>query len=184
MEKKIIKRIKKGDDEAFTILYNQYANYALRVGLAITRNKANSADAVQETFIRVFRNIDKFDIEKPFKPWFYKILINECRRIMYSSKDTLPIDEKMENTNLLSKEDVYRFQEYEVLYKAIQELDEINRIPIILKYLQDFSGKEISEILDLNINTVKSRLYKGRKKLKKILDDLEGGMVDNEQIIR
>lgn len=82
MEKKIIKRIKAGDWDAFSLLYNQYADYALRVGMAVTRSRANSADAVQETFIRVYRNIDKFDIDKPFKPWFYKILINECRRIM------------------------------------------------------------------------------------------------------
>ena len=179
MEKKIIKRIKDGDDEAFAILYNQYADYALRVGLAVTRNKANSADAVQETFIRVFRNIDKFDIKKPFKPWFYKILINECRRIMYSPTDTLPIDEKIENNSQLSKEDNYNFQEYEILYKAIDELNEINRIPIILKYLQDFSEKEISEILEINVNTLKSRLYKGRQYLKKIFEEIEGGKKNN-----
>lgn len=179
MEKKIIKRIKAGDWDAFSLLYNQYADYALRVGMAVTRSKANSADAVQETFIRVYRNIDKFDIDKPFKPWFYKILINECRRIMTPSPDILPMDEILENDTQLSQEDKYRFQEYEDLYKAIQELDETNRIPIILKYLQDFSEKEIAEILGLNINTVKSRLYKGRQKLKKALGDFDGGRVNS-----
>lgn len=179
LEKKLINRIREGDQEAFATLYNQYADYALRVGLAVTKNMANSADAVQETFIRVYRNIDKFDIEKSFKPWFYRILINECRRIMYSSGDTLSMDEQIENSGQLSEEDQYKFQDYEGLYKAIQELDEINRVPIILKYLQDFSEKEISEILDLNLNTVKSRLYKGRQKLKKVLEDSEEGRINN-----
>jgi RNA polymerase sigma-70 factor (ECF subfamily) len=174
VEKKLIKRIKKGDNEAFAALYHQYADYALRVAIAVTKDSANGADAVQETFIRIHKNISKFDTNRPFKPWFYKILINECRRIMYFSTDALPIDEMVGNDIQLSKEDLYEFQEYEVLYKAIQNLDEINRVPIILKYLQELSEKEISEVLDLNVNTVKSRLYKGRQKLKRLMEE-EGG---------
>src|SRR5690554_5395654 len=95
LEKKWIKRIQEGDQEAFGMLYNKYADYALRVGLAVTKNRANGADAVQETFLRVYRNIHKFDNKKPFKPWFYKILINECRRIMYFSTDALPMEEML-----------------------------------------------------------------------------------------
>lgn len=174
MEEIVIKRIKEGDKEAFAVLYHQYSDYALRVAMAITKNRANGADAVQETFIRVYKNIHKFNTKKPFKPWFYKILINECRRIIKSPISTLPIDEKIENNVQLSEEDFYEFEEYDKLYKMIQMLDEMNRIPIILKYLQDFSEKEISEVLDLNINTVKSRLYKGRKKLKRLLKEKEG----------
>lgn len=177
LEKTIIERIKEGDQEAFAVLYHQYADYALRVGFAVTKDRANGADAVQETFIRVYRNIHKFNENKPFKPWFYKILINECRRIMYFSTDALPMDDQLENNVQLSREDPYPFQEYEDLYQGIQNLDEIHRIPIILKYLQDFSEKEIAEILDLNINTLKSRLYKGRQKLKKFLE--EGGRANN-----
>lgn len=179
MEKKLIKRIKKGDPEAFATLYHQYAEYALRVAMAITKDVADGSDAVQETFIRVHKNIFKFDLKRPFKPWFYKILVNECRRIMHFSTDALPIDEKIGNDIQLSEEDVYQFQEYEVLYRAIQNLDEINRVPIILKYLQDFSEKEISEVLDLNINTAKSRLYKGRQKLRRMLEEGEGGRENN-----
>ena len=57
MQKDIIVRIKNGDKEAFEQLYNEYIEYALRTATAITRNKPDAADAVQETFIRVFRNI-------------------------------------------------------------------------------------------------------------------------------
>ena len=96
---------------------------------------------------------------------------------MYFSTDALPMDDQLENNVQLSREDPYPFQEYEDLYQGIQNLDEIHRIPIILKYLQDFSEKEIAEILDLNINTLKSRLYKGRQKLKKFLE--EGGRANN-----
>ena len=83
------------------------------------------------------------------------------------------------NNAVYSEEDRYHFEEYEDLYNAIQDLQEINRVPIILKYLNDFSEKEIAEILDININTLKSRLYKGRNRLKKALLDIKGRRAKN-----
>jgi RNA polymerase sigma-70 factor (ECF subfamily) len=68
-----------------------------------------------------------------------------------------------------SHEDRRSFEEYEELYKAVDSLTDKLRIPVILKYLKGFKEAEIAEILDLNVNTVKSRLYKGRQKLKKAL---------------
>lgn len=86
----------------------------------------------------------------------------------------------MANDLSLSVNRIPKFEEYEDLYFAIEKLDEINRIPIILKYLKGFSEKDISHILSLNINTVKSRLYKGRLKLKKFLKVFDEGWSDYE----
>jgi len=165
MEKETIFRIKEGDIEAFEQLYNEYIEYALRTAISITRNKPDASDAVQETFIRVYRNIIFFDEEKPFKPWFFRILVNECNRIMKRRPKVISIDKYLTNNSVYSKEDNYLFEEYE----AIQGLKDINRVPIILKYLNGFTEKEIAEILDINVNTLKSRLFKGRERLKKAL---------------
>lgn len=170
MDRNLILRVKEGDKEAFAILYDIYAEYALRVATAITKSTSEAADAVQEAFIRVYRNIDSFDENKPFRPWFYRILINECNRTMKNKSRLIFVSEYIENNATYSREDDYHFEEYEELYAAIGELKDINRIPIILKYLNDFTEKEIAEILDLNVNTVKSRLYRGRQKLKKTLE--------------
>jgi RNA polymerase sigma-70 factor (ECF subfamily) len=81
----------------------------------------------------------------------------------------ISIDKYLTNNSVYSKEDNYLFEEYEDLYDAIQGLKDINRVPIILKYLNGFTEKEIAEILDINVNTLKSRLFKGRERLKKAL---------------
>lgn len=81
-ESKLIKKIKKGDQQAFKRLYDSYADYALRTAFAITKNKSDASDIVQETFIKVYRNIESYDGVRPFKPWFYQILINESRRYL------------------------------------------------------------------------------------------------------
>ncbi len=161
------------DQSAFTQLYEEHADYALRCAAAITQNKVLAADAVQETFIRVYRHFASYDQAKPFKPWLYRILVNECRRIIKGNNTTITIDEYRERSIHPSEKDHYSFQEYEQLHASIQRLSDIYRMPIILKSLNDFSEKEIGDIMELNVNTVKSRLLKGRTKLRCFLETIE-----------
>ena len=74
MNHSILKKIQAGDRESFKLLYDEYFEYAVRVAKAVTRHDGNAADAVQETFIRVYQDIHHYDTKKPFKPWFYRIL--------------------------------------------------------------------------------------------------------------
>lgn len=175
LDRELLQKIREGDKEAFQELYNKYAEYALRTAAAITRNKMNAADAVQETFIRIYKNIESFDIDKPFEPWLYRILVNECNRILSKNSNTILIDDFIQNNLQGAIEDQRKFEEYENLYKAIESLDENNKIPIILKYLKGFKENEIAEILGINVNTIKSRLFKGRQKLKTLVEKLERG---------
>lgn len=177
MEKVLLKKIKDGDCEAFEQLYSNYAEYSLRVALAVTMDKMSAADAVQETFIKVYRSINSFNFDKPFRPWFYRILINECNRVMGKTLNAVLVDDFTEKSiqGYISEEDDYSFEEYENLYDAIQKLEDTSRVSIILKYLRGFKEAEIAEILGVNVNTVKSRLFKGRQKLRNIIEKLEGG---------
>lgn len=174
-ERELLSKVKEGDDEAFRQLYDQHIEYALRRATAITKSKYLASEAVQETFIRVYRNISSYDIERPFEAWFYRILINECKRLLTSKDNKVNNSEYLEDMLEHSCTDLYKCEENQDLYIAIQSLDDINRIPIILKYLKDLPEKEIAEILDINVNTIKSRLYKGRQKLKEMLSKISKG---------
>ena len=169
------------DHGAFARLYEEYADYALRCAAAITQNQALAAEAVQEAFIRVYRHFSSYDQDRPFKPWLYRILVNECHRSLKANSKTISIDAYREEGVHPSADDHYSFQEYEQLYASIQRLSDIYRLPIILKYLNDFSEKEIAEILSLNVNTVKSRLLKGRKKLRCLLQPMEERRIKDGQ---
>ncbi|WNF36861.1 sigma-70 family RNA polymerase sigma factor [Bacillaceae bacterium IKA-2] len=166
----IIKSVQNGNKSAYRELYDLYFDYAIRVATVVMNNNATYAgDAVQETFIRVYQNIHLYQADRPFKPWFYKILLNECNRILKKNSKVISVGEFSEReqpqTELANKQ----FVEYEDLYHAIGELQPHNRIPIILKYLNGFKEQEIADILEENINTIKSRLFKGRQKLKQFL---------------
>ena len=171
MDRILLQRIREKDKDAFKELYDKYGAYALRVAAAVTGSAATAADAVQEAFIRVYYNLDKFDPDKPFEPWFYRILINECNRLTKKGSKVTYISDYIETNLDVSEEDDYNFVEYEELYRAIRSLNGKIRIPIILKYLRGFKETEIAQILGINLNTLKSRLYKGRQKLKRVLKD-------------
>ena len=170
-QSKWIKQIQAGDQEAFRQFYEAYSEYAIRTASAITRNREIAKDAVQETFIRVYRNIGKYNSTLPFNSWFYRILTNECLRLLKKNS----MFSKFEHSNLENEPSIVdtSIPETSDLYEEIKDLDDVHRIPLILKYLKGFSEKEIAEILELNQNTVKSRLFQGRKRLKYQLNSTE-----------
>ncbi|MGN7385931.1 RNA polymerase sigma factor [Sporosarcina sp. SAFN-015] len=165
-QEKWVQKLRTGDQAAFRQFYETYAGAAIRTASAITRNREMAKDAVQETFIRVYRQIDSFNPSLPFDPWFYRILTNECLRLL-KKESPLSNIETIENDPSLAENS---FDQLAELYDIIQALDDSHRIPLILKYIKGFSEKEIADILELNQNTVKSRLFKGRKRLKEQLD--------------
>lgn len=154
--------------EGFEQLYKHFAPKAIRSATMMIGNKHLAADAVQETFLRIYSNLDKFDSSKPFEPWMYRILINECKRLCSKNKKIVYIEEYFENM-IVEEDKNSQNLEFEDLFKILESLDEKIRTPIILKYLNDMKIDDIAKILELNVNTIKSRLHFGRNKLKDML---------------
>jgi RNA polymerase sigma factor (sigma-70 family) len=179
MDIQLIQKIKAGDSSSFKKLYDMYADAALRTAIGVTGDRELAKDAVQEAFIRVYRNLKSFDTDRPFKPWFYRILVNECNRLLSNKPRVISL-------NRLCDEEGYQIavsdkESYIDLYDAILSLKDIYRIPVVLKYLHGFTEKEAAEILELNRNTVKSRLLKARDMLRKKLGTAEGRVVHEYQ---
>lgn len=87
----LIQRLKtEYSDELFEQLYRLYADRAIRTAAAVTGSSAGAADVVQETFIRVYRNLGSYDLSRPFEPWFNRILYNECNRYLKKHAKMVP----------------------------------------------------------------------------------------------
>ena len=164
MEREWIIQFKNGDSHAFKKIYDLYAEDAIRYAMSITKNSTNAKDVVQEAFIRVYRNIESFDIDRNFKTWLFTILTNESYRYLKKESKNIKLVEAAMPTIAEHEE-----KDFMYLHEALENLDSINKTPIILKYLNGFSEKEIASMLNLNLNTVKSRLFKGREKLKRLI---------------
>ena len=171
----LIFRFKNGDQSAYVELYQKYVRYAFGTALLLLKDSSMASDVCQEAFIKVYQNIHGFKDGNQFKPWFYRIIVNEAmrftRRIMCLPKPIeklpdIPSSTVSEPQNIvISKEESYEIR------KVISKLPVKLKIPIILRYYSDLTVEEIAATLNIPTGTVKSRLNRGRERLGRILKD-------------
>jgi RNA polymerase sigma factor, sigma-70 family len=138
-----------------------------RVAFSYSKNEEEALDIVQEAITKALKNIGKLKEEKYVKTWFYRILINESLQYIKRNKKLITcelkeIESKLEWNDNITVEGID-------IYQKIQSLNEKLQTVIILRFFEDMKIEEIAKITNVNISTVKSRLYKGLKELKKII---------------
>ena len=120
-------------------------------------------DAIQESIVKAFSKIDTLKKDRYAKTWLMRILINECYNIARRINVNEPLDEGYAENMKQPKEN----RDYSELYRAVNELKEELRIPVILYYMEEFNIREIAQILEISEGAVQKRLVRARKTLKK-----------------
>jgi RNA polymerase sigma-70 factor (ECF subfamily) len=161
-----------------------YLDSLYNTALRLTRNPQDAEDLVQETYLKAYRSFDQFEPGTNLKAWLFKILknsfINEYRRRQNepNSEDLSLLDFGTESTvdtsswtasTLTPEEQALALTLDQDVQLALEQLPEEYRMVLLLADLEDFSYKEIAEILDIPIGTVMSRLYRARKQLESAL---------------
>lgn len=170
-EREVIKKVQKGHTEAYQVIVERYMKRAYYIALGFVRNAQDAMDISQESFIKAFRKIKRFDPEKSFFPWFYKLLKNLCldhikRR---SRAQEIPLDEAR-----VLKEEREDREMKEILWKGIEKLPFEQKEVILLRYFQQYSYQEIAEITARPVGTVMSSLYYAKKKLREAIQKFLG----------
>jgi len=138
-----------------------------RYAVWLIKDKSIAEDVVQETFLRAWKSLDSLKDEGAAKAWLITILRREnARRFERKQFDTVDIDDVSIADTTAHSEDTMQQGE---IRKAIASLSEEYREPLILQVLMGYSGDEIAQQLDLNKNTVMTRLFRARNQLKEIL---------------
>lgn len=147
----------------------KYADMVYRLALARTNSKQNAEDIFQEVFLRLVKKNPIFVNEEHKKAWLIKVTIN-CTKSLFNSgfiKNTVPLEDDIK----------FETKEKHDVYYAVAELSQKYRTVIYLFYYENYQIKEISEILNINESTVKTRLSRAREKLQ---EKLKGGSWDDE----
>ncbi|WP_100374485.1 RNA polymerase sigma factor SigW [Bacillus sp. FJAT-45037] len=177
--KRIIHEVKQGDEQAFAELVELYKDKVYQVAYRMVGNAHEAQDVAQEAFLRAYTNLDRFDVNRKFSTWIFKIATNVAIDRLRKKKPDFYLQDSVNGSDHLTYESqlaaVEASPDEQVLTMELQEWvqDEINQLPpkyriaIVLKYLEDLSLKEISEILDMPISTVKTRIHRGREALRK-----------------
>jgi len=170
----IIRQFIDGDKSAFQILVKRHKEKVRNIIYMTMNNSALVDDIAQDVFMTVYRNLKHFRFESQFTTWLYRITVNRCKdylRKMNVRKIFSPIEEGSEISEYpapVESNDISR-----IVTDAISKLPVKLRMPLILKDIEGFSYQEISETLNCEMGTVKSRIFRGREKLKEILQPME-----------
>ena len=126
------------------------------------------ADAIQETIVKAFSKIDTLKNDKYARTWLIRILINECYNLVRKSSKFISLEDLEDRLEMESE----KAKDYSELYTAVNSLKEELRLPVILYYIEDFSVREIAQILEISEGAVQKRLARARGKLRQELQEV------------
>ena len=165
----LISEIKNGSQKAFRILVEQNQQYAFNLAFRILCNDEDAKDAVQDSFIKIWKNIHQFDPNRKFSTWMYKIVMN-------TTIDKQREIAKRSSAWLGEKKDIKHFAIEDVMVKKLEndnlaflihgitnQLPEKQKLVFILRDMQELSSAEVQDVMNLSENSVKSNLYIARR---------------------
>jgi RNA polymerase sigma-70 factor (ECF subfamily) len=176
-DRELVRRAQQEDQEAFEELVRRHQHRVFAVAGGILRRREDVEDIAQQVFVKAYFSLKRFDQRAAFSTWLYKITVNECwdllrkkkvRPLVYESdlseeqaRQVIAAEEKNGGGPDISD----RLEARERVGRLLDGLDERDRLMLILKEVEGFAVEEIAEVMELNANTVKVRLFRARRRI-------------------
>lgn len=180
-EERIIQRAKKGDRSAFAEMVDLYKDRVYHISYRMLGNRQEAEDVAQETFIRVYNNLENYDPNYKFSTWIYRIATNLSIDFIRRRKQNFSLDadisgadgldwhDRLADTGKGPEEELLADELQNEVQDAILDLNPKYRSVMVLRYIEDLSLQEISDSVQLPISTIKTRIHRGREALRKKL---------------
>lgn len=167
-DRELILSFKSGKEEGFEMLVKKYHSRAINIAYSLLFNLADAQDAAQEAFLNIYRNLKDFRMDASFSSWLYRIVVNSSYDLMRKRKlKTVPLD-GIEFELIPAAQDKSDCLKKEAVQAALANLPFEYRSAIVLREMEGLSYEEISKILNVNIGTVESRIFRARQMLKEV----------------
>ena len=175
-DRELVRWAQAEDKEAFEELIRRHQHRVFAVAGGILRRHEDVEDIAQQVFIKAYFSLKRFDQRAAFSTWLYKITVNECWDLLRKKKVRplvyeADLSEEQARRIITSEEEgagpdiSERLEARQRVERLLEGLDERDRLMLILKEVEGFSIEEIGEVLDLNANTVKVRLFRARRRV-------------------
>lgn len=157
-----------GDAQAFTLIVETYQRPVFNLCYRMLGNAQDAEDAAQETFMRAYQALKRYDNSRAFSTWLLSIAAHYCvdqirkRRVQIISVDELPVPDLPEPSPGMES-DLGRKEEQQKIRAVLETLDTTDRAAVVMYYWYDFSYEEICQALSLSISALKSRLHRARR---------------------
>jgi RNA polymerase sigma-70 factor, ECF subfamily len=184
----LIERCRRGEVEEFRLLVKRYQDRVYNLAFRLLGSSEDARDAAQDTFIRVFSALPRFEVDRPFAPWLFRIATNACygrlreRQPPMVFLDALAVEEAdtllAASTAVRSgtgdpQEELARSLRDEEIRRAVLALPEPYRTAALLRFMEEMSYDEIAQALEMPLGTVKTCLHRARRRLREALAEGE-----------
>ena len=175
LDQKQAERAQQGDLEAYGELVEAYQSSVFSVCYRVLGNRRDAEDLTQEAFLRAHQKLDTFQTDRPFGPWIRTLAANLCYNFLQRKRlERVPLQDEWDQPDDLPRRGpetaLELTEDQERLYQALWSLPDHHRLALELRHFQGLSYQEMAQALDLPLNTVRSHLYRGRKKLAELLE--------------
>lgn len=176
-ERELVRLAQRGQESAFEELVRRHQHRVFALVSGILRRQEDVEDIAQQVFLKVYLSLRKFDQRAAFSTWLYKITVNECwdylrkkkvRPLVYEadlSEEQVSRLDGIVSAERVSLNPNERAEVKQLLERMLDKLPEQDRQLLVLKEIEGFSVQELAEILNLNVNTVKVRLFRARGRI-------------------
>jgi RNA polymerase sigma-70 factor (ECF subfamily) len=184
-DRELVRRAQANDKEAYEELIRRHQQRVFAVASGILRRHEDIEDIAQQVFIKAYFSLKRFDGRAAFSTWLYRITLNECwdllrrkkvRPLLYESDLSEEQAQRVataESSEGAGPDIRQRLETRQQVDRLLAELDERDKLMLILKEVEGFSIEEIAEVLQLNANTVKVRLFRARQRVVKAAGERE-----------
>ena len=178
----VVERIRGGDDEAFRLLVDRHSRALYRAAYRITGNAADADDVVQETFLRAYRALERFDARASFATWIHRIAINCSLDLIDSRKrrDNRHADEDVTAiaaTTASPDRIVHGLEMQQAVAVAMERLTGNERTAFVLRHFEGMPLEEIGKVLGTQMNATKNTVFRAVRKLREQLQPFTGSLV-------
>jgi RNA polymerase sigma-70 factor (ECF subfamily) len=151
------------------MLYQEFYGYGMSICLRYANSRDEAVHILNEGFLKVFTSINKFDVNKPFKPWLRKIIINTAIDHYHQKKQQIQTEEIQSAHDESGSENILSGISYQELLEMLQRVSPGYRTVFNLYVIEGYNHEEIANLLNISTGTSKSNLFKARGQLRKIL---------------
>lgn len=170
----IVSSVLQGDNESFQIVVEKYYSTIFRLSRSYMHSVEEAEDVTQEVFLRAFRSLHRFKLEKQFSNWLYTIAVNYLKtrysKILRLKDKTEQLQQEPGKSRAGPEEITEKKEQQREILSAIEQLPTKLKVPVMLYYIEEENVKNISAVLSISEENVKSRLHRARKKLREILE--------------
>lgn len=179
MDNDQIKQAQSGDVNAFEDLYREYASFVYNVSLKMMQNETEAKEVTQDVFLKVYSKLSSYRFESAFKTWLYRIAVNTALtrlrekqrvnkvRVYMEGEAEKGVEPFEENKSFLRRDDALEVE------RILEKIQPDHKLCLILRELEGLSYEEMSETLEIPLNTVRSRLKRAREAFIKVMQKEE-----------